>query len=177
MLSMLARDWRVFAVRGIAAIIFGIGAFVFPNETLNALVWLFGAYLLVDGAVLLIALVSGDPIARRNSWAIALISVLNLALGLAAFVWTDTVAFSMLYVVAFWSIVSGTLQVMSAIYLRRELQGEFWLALGGIVSVAFGILLIAFPSQGLDLTRLARGDLGDRLRDLQPWSRPIGCTG
>ncbi len=149
MLSTLTRNWWVFIVRGIAAITFGIAAFVWPASALTALVWLFGAYLLVDGIAAIVSLATGDPVARRNGWAVLLSGALSIILGVAAFVWTDTFALSLLYIAAFWAIVTGTLQVIGAIYLRREIDGEIWLVLSGIASVIFGIVLIAFPSGGL----------------------------
>jgi len=58
-------------------------------------------------------------------------------------------ALSLLYVVAFWSIAMGTFQVIAAIALRRELDGEFWMGLGGGASIVFGALLVVFPGEGL----------------------------
>jgi hypothetical protein len=66
MLGLVARDWWVFAIRGIAALVLGVLAFIWPETTLTVLVLLFGAYVLVDGASLLIALVRGDAVARRH---------------------------------------------------------------------------------------------------------------
>jgi len=149
MLSMFAQNWWIFVIRGVAAIIFGVAAFIWPQQTLTVLVWLFGSYLLIDGAASLVALIAGDPMARRNGWAVALSGIVSIAIGIAAFVWTDAVALSLLYVVAFWAIVVGTLQVTGAIYLRREIEGELWLALGGILTIAFGVILIVFPGAGL----------------------------
>jgi uncharacterized membrane protein HdeD (DUF308 family) len=149
MLNLIARDWWVFAIRGIAAIVFGILAFVWPQATLTVLVILFGAYAFVDGIALLVALISGDPIARRNGWAVGLMGVLGIVAGIVTFFWPNATALTLLYVVASWAISTGIIQVIAAIALRRELEGEFWMALGGISSVVFGILLVAFPGEGL----------------------------
>ena len=75
--------------------------------------------------------------------------VLGIVAGVITFVAPGVTALSLLYVVAFWSIAMGTFQVIAAIALRRELDGEFWMALGGVVSIVFGVLLIAFPGEGL----------------------------
>jgi uncharacterized membrane protein HdeD (DUF308 family) len=149
MLGLVARDWWVFAIRGIAAIVFGIGAFIWPGTTLTVLIFLFGAYALVDGVALLIALARGDAAARRDGWTVGIIGVLGIVAGVVTFVWPGLTALTLLYVVAFWAIATGVLQVVAAISLRRELEGEFWLALGGIASVVFGALLIASPGDGL----------------------------
>lgn len=149
MLGLVARDWWVFAVRGIAAIVFGVLAFVWPETTLAVLVVLFGAYVLVDGVALLVALARGDTLARRNAWSVGIMGVLGIVAGVVTFVWPDVTAISLLFVVAFWAIATGTFQVIAAIALRRELDGELWMGLGGVASIAFGALLIAFPGEGL----------------------------
>jgi uncharacterized membrane protein HdeD (DUF308 family) len=149
MLGMVARDWWLFAIRGIAAIVFGILAFIWPGTTLTVLVFLFGAYVLVDGAALLVALARGDAEARRNGWAVGIIGVLGIVAGVVTFVWPGLTALTLLFVVAFWAIATGVLQVIAAISLRKELDGEFWMALGGVASIVFGGLLVAFPGSGL----------------------------
>ena len=149
MLGLVAHDWWVFAIRGIAAIVFGILAFIWPERTLTVLVVLFGAYVFVDGVALLVALVRGYAEARRNAWAVGIMGVLGIVVGVATFVWPGLTALTLLYLVAFWAIATGAIQVIAAIALRRELDGEFWMALGGVVSIVFGALLIAFPGEGL----------------------------
>ncbi|TAK01742.1 MAG: HdeD family acid-resistance protein [Chloroflexota bacterium] len=149
MLGLVARKWWVFAVRGMAAIVFGVLAFIAPETTLTALVILFGAYVLVDGIAMLVALVRGDAVARQHAWAVAIIGVLGIVAGVVTFAWPGLTALSLLYVVAFWAITTGTFQVIAAIALRRELEGELWMALGGVVSIVFGAFLVAFPGEGL----------------------------
>ena len=149
MLGLVARDRWVFAIRGIAALVFGVLAFIWPETTLAVLVFLFGAYVLVDGASLLVALVRGDAVARRHAWAVAIIGVLGIVAGVVTFMWPGLTAMSLLYVVAFWAIATGTFQVIAAVALRRELDGEFWMALGGLASIVFGAFLVVFPGEGL----------------------------
>jgi uncharacterized membrane protein HdeD (DUF308 family) len=149
MLGLLVRDWWVFAIRGIAAIVFGIGAFVWPETTLAVLVLLFGAYVLVDGASLLIALARGDALARRHAWAVGVMGVLGIVAGIATFAWPGATAMSLLYLVAIWAIAMGTFQVIGAVALRKEIDNEFWMAIGGVASIVFGVFLIVFPSAGL----------------------------
>jgi uncharacterized membrane protein HdeD (DUF308 family) len=149
MLGLVTRDWWVFAIRGIAAIAFGVLAFVWPETTLTVLVLLFGAYVLVDGISLLIALARGDALARRHAWAVGIMGVLGIVAGIATFAWPGLTALSLLYLVAFWAIAMGTFQVIAAIALRREIDNEFWMILGGAASVVFGVLLVAYPGSGL----------------------------
>jgi uncharacterized membrane protein HdeD (DUF308 family) len=149
MLGLVARDWWVFAIRGIAALVFGVLAFIWPATTLTVLVFLFGAYVFVDGVALLVALVRGDADARRHAWAVAIIGVLGIVAGVVTFMWPGLTALSLLYLVAFWAIATGTFQVIAAIQLRREIDNEFWMALGGIASIVFAAFLVASPGTGL----------------------------
>jgi uncharacterized membrane protein HdeD (DUF308 family) len=148
MLSLVSR-WWVFALRGVAAILFGILAFASPGITLATLVLLFGAYAFVDGVSLLIALARGDAGARRHAWSVGIMGVLGIVASIVTFVWPGITALSLLYLVAIWAITMGVFQVVAAIALRREIEGEFWMGLGGVMSVLFGILLIVSPGTGL----------------------------
>jgi uncharacterized membrane protein HdeD (DUF308 family) len=75
--------------------------------------------------------------------------VAGVIVGVATFVWPNITALTLLYIVAIWSIILGLLQIGAAIRLRREIEGELWMAIGGILSVAFGAYLIANPGSGL----------------------------
>jgi uncharacterized membrane protein HdeD (DUF308 family) len=149
MLNLISRDWWVFAMRGIAAILFGVVAFASPGITLAALVLLFGAYAFVDGISLLIALARGNAGARRHVWAVGIMGVLGIVASIVTIVWPGITALSLLYVVAVWAIAMGVSQAVAAVTLRRELEGEFWMGLGGVMSVVFGILLVVSPGTGL----------------------------
>lgn len=149
MLDTLARNWWLLAVRGVLAILFGILAFLMPGLTLAVLVALVGAYFLVDGASMLVALVRGDRDARRSAWSVGIIGVLGVIAGIGAFLWPDLTALSLLFITAAWAIVMGAFQIVAAIRLRKEIEGELWLALGGVLSIVFGTLLVINPGAGL----------------------------
>ena len=149
MLNLVTRDWWVFAVRGFAAIVFGVLAFIWPETTLSVLVFLFGAYVLVDGVTLLVALARGDALARSHALAVGATGALGIVAGVVTFLAPGMTALSLLYIVAFWAIAMGLFQVVAAVALRRELDNELWMAIGGIVSIVFGALLIASPGDGL----------------------------
>lgn len=149
MLSLVSRDWWVYAVRGIAAILFGIMALIWPGPTLAVLILLFGAYAFVDGVALLVALARGDVLARSHKWITGLMGVLGIAVAIATLVWPGMTALTLLYLVAFWAIAMGVLQIVAAIEFRREIDGEFFVVLGGIFSIMLGGLLVAFPGTGL----------------------------
>ena len=149
MLSLVSRDWWVYAIRGVAAILFGIMALIWPAPTLAVLVLLFGAYAFVDGIALLVALARGDVLARRHKWVTGIMGVLGIAAAIVTLLWPGMTALTLLYVVATWAIATGILQIVAAIEFRREIDGELFMVLGGIFSIAFGGLLVAFPGAGL----------------------------
>jgi uncharacterized membrane protein HdeD (DUF308 family) len=147
MIAELSRNWWVFLIRGVAAILFGIGAFVWPGLTIAVLVLMFGAYALVDG---IFAIIAG--IAARNQverwWMMVIVGLAGIATGVLTFLWPGMTALVLLYFIAAWAIVTGIFQIAAAIRLRKEIEGEWLLALGGIASVIFGVLLILMPGAG-----------------------------
>src|SRR3712207_2895613 len=147
MLDSIARNWWVLAVRGVAAILFGIAAFIWPGITLSVLVLLFGAYALVDG---IFAVVAGINVRRQEDrwWMMVLSGVAGIIFGVLTVFWPGITALVLVFFIAAWSIVTGALEVAAAIRLRRELEGEWMLALAGIASVLFGILLFVQPGAG-----------------------------
>jgi len=54
----------------------------------------------------------------------------------------------LLYIIAFWAVVSGVLEVVAAVRLRRAITSERGLIIGGVLSVLFGIVLIVSPGTG-----------------------------
>src|SRR5438128_5176037 len=141
----LARYWWVIGLRGLAAVLFGILAFVWPGMTLAVLVLLFGAYALVDGILTLLAGFRGDA---QHRIAMVIEGVVSILAGLAAFVWPGLTALVLLYIIAFWAIVTGVLEIFAAVRLRRAISNEFGLIIGGILSVLFGIVLLVSPGVG-----------------------------
>jgi uncharacterized membrane protein HdeD (DUF308 family) len=149
MLSLVARDWWVYAVRGVAAIIFGTVALAWPGPTIAFLVFLVGAYAVVDGIAMLVALARGDVLARRHAWATCLTGVAGIVFAVATLFWPGITALTLLYLVAIWAISTGTLEIAAAIEFRREIDGEIWMVLSGALSITFGSLLVVFPGMGL----------------------------
>ena len=143
----LARNWWALVLRGVAAIAFGILAFVWPGLTVVALVILFGAFALVDGAFAVVAAWRAAE-RRRPWWPMALEGLAGVALGILAFVWPGVTAFALLYLIAAWAIVTGIFEIVAAVRLRKVIRGELLLALTGVASVAFGVLVVVFPGTG-----------------------------
>ena len=149
MLNFITRDWWVFALRGVAAILFGILALVSPGITLTFLVYLFGAYAFVDAVVLLVALIRRDSLVRQHAWATGFMSAAGFIAAIVTIFSPGITALSLLYIVAVWAIATGVAQIVAAIEFRKVIDGELWLGLGGLLSIVFGILLVVFPGTGL----------------------------
>jgi uncharacterized membrane protein HdeD (DUF308 family) len=148
MLELFSRYWWTLALRGVLAVAFGAIALIWPTITVGVLVLLFGAYALVDGLFALgTALFGGRLAAGRRGW-LLLEGVVGIAAGVVTFAWPAITALALLYLIAAWAIVTGVAEIAAAVLLRRELQGEWLLALGGVVSVLFGLYVAIWPGRG-----------------------------
>ena len=133
-------------MRGVAAVLFGLAALFWPGLTLWVLIVFFGAYALVDGIFAIAAGIAGSS-GRR--WLLLAEGVLGVIAGLVTFLWPGITALVLLYVIAAWAIFTGVLELVTAVALRREIENEWWMVLGGLVSVLFGVLLAVLPGTGL----------------------------
>src|SRR5581483_2812619 len=147
MFDLLTRNWWVLIVRGLLAIAFGVLAFVRPGMTLAALVIFFGAYAFVDGIFAIILAIGGWE--RRNDrWLLLLEGVVGLVIGFITFRAPGITALSLLLYIAAWSLAMGVLRIAASIRLRREIEGEAWLAVSGVASVLFALILLWNPVAG-----------------------------
>ena len=143
----LARNWWALALRGAAAIVFGIIALFWPPTAIVALVAVFGAYALVDGVLNLIGAVRAGRSGHR--WgALVFEGIVSLLVGILTLFFPTVTALALVLFVAAWSLVTGVAEVVAAIKLRKLIEGEWLLALSGILSIAFGVLLFISPLIG-----------------------------
>lgn len=147
MLIVFTSNWWLLALRGLAAVIFGVLAFVWPHITLTALVFLFGAYALVDGAF---AIVAGIRAPREFTrwWVLLIEGILSVIAGVLAFAVPGITALILLILIASWAIVTGVFEIVAAVQLRKHITGEWLLALSGVFSVLFGAALLWNPLAG-----------------------------
>ncbi len=145
--TILQRYWWMILIRGILAILFGILVFVWPGITLLSLVFVFGFYALADGIANIVTAIGGRR-EQEHWWLLLLLGLAGVALGVLTFLNPGITALALLFFIAIWAIVTGGLQIVAAIRLRKEIEGEFWLALAGAASVGLGVLLIARPGAG-----------------------------
>lgn len=147
MLTVYTGSWWALLLRGIAAIAFGVLAFIWPGITLAVLVFLWGAYALVDGAFAIAAGIKAHG--EKNRWWVLLLEgILGVIAGVLAFVIPGITALVLLLLIAAWAIVTGVFEIAAAIQMRKYIKGEWLLILAGIASIVFGVLLFINPGAG-----------------------------
>jgi uncharacterized membrane protein HdeD (DUF308 family) len=146
MLDDLARNWWLVLLRGICAIIFGVLTLMWPGLSLLTLVVLYGVFALFDGGLAIGAAIMGGAPAPR--WWLALVGVLGIAAGVITLLWPGITGLVLLYFIGGWAIAAGVFEIVGAIRLRKEIEGEWWLIATGVLSVLFGVLILIFPGAG-----------------------------
>lgn len=146
-LSALADNWWLLLLRGIAGIVFGVLALIWPGMTLLLLVVFYGAWALVDGALALYMAVTGrgGPV---PTWWLVVVGLAGLVAGALTFFWPGVTALVLVLFIGAWALVSGIFQIIGAIQLRKEIDNEWMLILGGVVSVLFGLGMLIVPGAG-----------------------------
>ena len=145
--DVLIRNWGLVALRGVAALVFGLLTLFNPAASVAALVLVFGAYALVYGVFTIVSAVAnrhGEP-----HWVALLVNgILSVIIGVLTFLMPGMTALVLLYLIAAWAIVNGVLEIVVAIRLRRVIRGEWLLIIAGVLSVIFGLVLVLFPGAG-----------------------------
>jgi uncharacterized membrane protein HdeD (DUF308 family) len=145
--SYLSQYWWAILLRGVAAILFGFLALFAPGITLATLVLLFGAYALVDGIGAIIMGIK-DYGEHERWWATLIGGIVSVAAGFVTFVMPGLTAVALLILIGVWAMFRGMLDIVAAVQLRDVIEGEWMLALAGVLSVLFGVLTILFPGAG-----------------------------
>lgn len=147
MLSRLTRFWWVLVLRGLVSILFAAFAFFNPELAFEALIVVFGVFLLADGisAVYLGVRMRGHD----DDWWITLLEgALGVGLGLIALLNPELTAEGLVLVLAVWLLVTGVFEIGTAVKLRKEIDNEWLLGLAGAVSLLLGGLMILNPTFG-----------------------------
>lgn len=142
-LASVTENWWTLALRGVAALAFGVLAFLWPGLTLAALILLWAVFALADGVM---AVIAGG---RGHWWSLLIFGFVAIAAGVFALARPRLTALALLAVIAAWAILRGIFEIAAAIRLRRELTGEWLLMASGLLSIAVGVLLVMFPRAGL----------------------------
>jgi len=146
MLEALTSRWWVFLVRGIAAVVFAVAAVFWPGITLLALTILFGAYAFIDGTFAIAAALSGYTGSRW--WLFVLEGLVGLVVAFFVLTQPGLSILALVYTIGAWAVFTGVIEIMAGLQLRDVISNEWLYVLGGIVSIAFGILVIRNPQAG-----------------------------
>lgn len=147
MFTELFRNWWLFAVRGVIAIVFGLLALIQPGSAMLALVLMFGAFALLDG-ILAVAVGIASHGYFERWWAVLLEGLSGIVIGIATFFWPTMTALALLYFIAAWAIITGIFEIVAAIKFRHLIPGEWAMILNGFFSFLLGALLFVFPAAG-----------------------------
>jgi len=143
----MADTWWLVALRGVAAIVFGILAFVWPKITLLTLVWLFGAYAFIHGVLALVQAFTGSKVGRRTG-SLVFEGIISIIVGVIAFFVPGITALALLLMIAAWAIVGGIFEIVTAVRLRKVISHEWLMIAAGALSVLFGVVLLLQPALG-----------------------------
>jgi uncharacterized membrane protein HdeD (DUF308 family) len=141
--------WWLVLLRGVLAVLFGLFALFAPGSALLALVFVFGAYAVLDGIT---AVAAGLRHRRQEAhWVWHLVEgVISIVAGVVAFAWPGVTALVILYLVAFWSVFTGVSEIMESFAMRRRGSATWgWMLAAGALGVLLGIVLVAAPGAGL----------------------------
>jgi uncharacterized membrane protein HdeD (DUF308 family) len=146
MIGSLSHNWWAFVLRGIVAIALGILAFVQPGATLIALIAVFAAYAIFDGVL---AIAAGVSVEGSPRWMFILGGILGIAVGLLTLNRPDVTAIALVFLIGVWAIATGVSEAVAAYQFQQVHENEWLLAIGGVVSIVFGVFLIVAPGDGI----------------------------
>ena len=147
LIEALKRHWWIPVIRGIAAIVFGIIAFVYPGLTIATLVLFFGAWVLIDGIFRIVGAIGHRASDSDWGWQLV-IGLLGIVVGLLTFHAPQITALALVIYIAAWALMIGASEIAAAVKLRREIKGEWFLILMGLASIVFAVLLLWYPVAG-----------------------------
>ena len=146
MIQLVSKYWWAFALRGLLAVIFGVMALSWPGLTLIVLVYVFGIYVVIEGALSIIA--AFGKRGAKNWWVVLIEGIAGVVFGILTISWPGITAILLLVFIGIWALATGILEIFAAIRLRKEIRGEWRLAVSGIVSLVFGLILMFRPGAG-----------------------------
>lgn len=148
MVGTLTRNWWMWLVRGIAAVIFGILAWVWPGATWVVIAIFFGAYALVDGIFAIVATVRAAE-TQQQWWPFLIEGIVGILIAAITFYDIRITLLALYFTIAAWAFLTGIFEIVAALQLRKHIANEIWLIIGGIASIAFGALMVWFPLAGM----------------------------
>jgi uncharacterized membrane protein HdeD (DUF308 family) len=151
MLAIAARQWWVLILQGVLGIAVGILAIVYPDLALATIALLFAAWAVVSGVSQLAA---GWRVAeaRGRSWPFLVSGAVSVIAGVLAVLNPGITILYLILLLGAWILISGAMEVYTAWKIREEITGEWVLALGGILRIVVGVIILAMPIVGAVLS-------------------------
>jgi uncharacterized membrane protein HdeD (DUF308 family) len=155
MIRAISKYWWIFTLRGVIAILFGLGALLWPALTLGVMVFLFGFFALFEGILTIVtSFKKGD---EKSGWTLLLEGLAGLLVcvivllgtSIGAMLWPRVAAVMLVYYIAGWAILAGIFKILTAFRIRKEVKGEWILGLSGLISLLVGLMLILRPGAGV----------------------------
>ena len=146
-MANLSHNWWMIVLRGVLAVLFGLAAFVWPGITLLSLILIFGVYAMIDGVIASITGLSHVKDTPRW-WVFLGEGLISIGAGIVAILWPGLATVVLLAMISAWAVLTGALEIVAAIRLRREISNEWLLIAGGLLSIGLGVLLILQPAAG-----------------------------
>lgn len=148
MVEALTRNWWMWLIRGIAAIVFGILAWRWPGLTWITIAILFGAYALVDGIFAIVATVRAAG-SQQRWWPFLIEGIIGILIAAITFYDVRVTLLALYFTIAAWAFLTGIFEIIAAVQLRKHIANEIWLIVAGLASIAFGVLMLYFPMAGM----------------------------
>jgi uncharacterized membrane protein HdeD (DUF308 family) len=140
----MADKWWTFVLRGVLAILFGILAWQYPGLTLILLMLFVGAFWVIDGLLGLFSVMGGEG---NKLWGL-LYAFITIVAGVYVMTRPGISAIALAIVIGIWAIIKGFSEIAIAFRLRKEIEGEFFMILSGLIAVLFGFFLVFRPGNG-----------------------------
>jgi uncharacterized membrane protein HdeD (DUF308 family) len=143
----LTRHWWALAIRGVIAIALGLLALVWPGLFAEAVILVFGIYFLIQGLFTLFSAADLRREPQRGS--LVFHGLIGIGVGLVLLLLPGVFAVIVIWVVAFWALVTGILEIGAALNLPAGGGGKWLFSLSGVFSIVIGIVLLAHPGAGI----------------------------
>lgn len=144
MIKTLADLWWLVVIRGLVALIFGLGLIAYPIKTVLVVTVIVGLWLMIDGVIS--SIVSLFQIKKNEHWWVLLLKgIVGILVGAAIFSWPGITIKALFLLMTLWFLLMGILFIVTAIIIRKESEMEWLVAATGITSLILGVLLYGNP--------------------------------
>ncbi len=144
----ISRNWKWMVLRGIVSVIFGVAAIAYPFTAVKAIAIFFGAYVFTDGLFAIVSIFTSSY-AREHFWSFLIEGIAGIAAGILTFFMPEITLYGLVILVSVWAFVTGVFEIITAIKLRKIIDGEFFMIISGLLSIIFAVLVFVMPFSGL----------------------------